>query len=189
MTSERKRISNILNAQKSMGPRTERGPIASSRNALKHGRYSNRLKIEREDSLTSEIRLKKWQGSLDPQDDMEEFMVFEMVANSVELDAVRTRRLDRRKERIEKADDIELKRIEEIGEALFHDPCGPAAIYGTRTHDWRRVRTSWSGKLPDPSNPSALVTACGESEMGCIWLLTEWSKLYDNLEISGFFSR
>jgi hypothetical protein len=37
MVSERKRIANRLNAQKSTGPRTEQGKAASSHNALTHG--------------------------------------------------------------------------------------------------------------------------------------------------------
>jgi hypothetical protein len=37
MASERKTISNRKNAQKSTGPRTERGRLRSRRNALRHG--------------------------------------------------------------------------------------------------------------------------------------------------------
>src|SRR5436305_6575580 len=37
MVSERKRIANRLNAQKSTGPRTQQGKAASSHNAVTHG--------------------------------------------------------------------------------------------------------------------------------------------------------
>ena len=97
--------------------------------------------------------------------------------------------LERRKERIDKAEENELADVEETGEMLFFDPCGPAAISGTRTHDWRKVRTSWTGKNPDPDRPAALVTKLESTALGLYWLLDRWTELHERLDGGGFWSR
>ena len=191
MTSELKKRQNAINAQKSTGPKTARGKRTSSVNARKHGIHSKRTRLMREESLEFEERFRKWSGSqsLDPQTDMEEFLVFEFVGDSFEIERVRELRLDRRKERIEKAEENELADVEETGEMLFFDPCGPAAISGTRTHDWRKVRTSWNGKNPDPDRPAALVTKLESTAIGLYWLLDRWTELQERLDGGGFWSR
>ena len=191
MTSELKKRQNAINAQKSTGPRTDRGKRRSSVNARKHGIHVQRTRLIREESLEFEERFRKWStsGNLDPESDVQEFLVFQLVGDSFEIERVRELRLERRKERIEKAEENELADVEETGEMLFFDPCGPAAISGTRTHDWRKVRTSWTGKNPDPDRPAALVTKLESSQMGLFWLLDRWTELHERLEGGGFWSR
>ena len=160
-------------------------------NARKHGIHSQRIRLFRQESLEFEERFLKWAGSqsLDPQSDMEEFFVFQFVSDSFEIERVRELRLERRKERIDKAEENELADVEETGEMLFFDPCGPAAISGTRTHDWRKVRTSWTGKNPDPDRPAALVTKLESTALGLYWLLDRWTELHERLDGGGFWSR
>lgn len=50
MTSERKRIANTRNTEKSMGPRTSAGKAISSRNAIKHGLLSRDVLAPNEDA-------------------------------------------------------------------------------------------------------------------------------------------
>ena len=191
MTSELKKRQNAINAQKSTGPRTDRGKRRSSANARKHGIHAQRTRLIREESLEFEERFRKWStsGNLDPEGDVQEFLVYQLVGDSFEIERVRELRLERRKERIDKAEENELADVEETGEMLFFDPCGPAAISGTRTHDWRKVRTSWTGKNPDPDRPAALVTKLESSQMGLFWLLDRWTELHERLQEGGFWSR
>ena len=191
MTSELKRRQNAINAQKSTGPRTDRGKRRSSVNARKHGIHVQRTRLIREESLEFEERFRKWStsGNLDPESDVQEFLVFQLVGDSFEIERVRELRLERRKERINKAEENELADVEETGEMLFFDPCGPAAISGTRTHDWRKVRTSWTGKNPDPDRPAALVTKLESTALGLYWLLDRWTELHERLDGGGFWSR
>ena len=191
MTSELKRRQNAINAQKSTGPRTDRGKRRSSANARKHGILAQRTRLIREESLEFEERFRKWStsGNLDPEGDVQEFLVYQLVGDSFEIERVRELRLERRKERIDKAEENELADVEETGEMLFFDPCGPAAISGTRTHDWRKVRTSWTGKNPDPDRPAALVTKLESTALGLYWLLDRWTELHERLDRGGFWSR
>ncbi len=155
------------------------------------GFMSQRTRLIREESLEFEERFRKWStsGNLDPESDVQEFLVFQLVGDSFEIERVRELRLERRKERIDKAEENELADVEETGEMLFFDPCGPAAISGTRTHDWRKVRTSWTGKNPDPDRPAALVTKLESTALGLYWLLDRWTELHERLEGGGFWSR
>jgi hypothetical protein len=63
MASERKRIANYQNAQKSTGPRTEKGKRTSSQNALTHGLLGHAAVLPGEDeSFLDELR---WQFTAD----------------------------------------------------------------------------------------------------------------------------
>ena len=57
---------NRRNSQKSTGPRTEAGKIASSQNAVTHGLRAKTLVLLGEDPLVLDDRRAAWRPCLDP---------------------------------------------------------------------------------------------------------------------------
>ena len=187
MTSEARIEKNRINAQLSTGPRTAAGKARSSKNACKHGLYSERDKVVREESLRYELRLRKWTAAEDAQNDLEEFFVNEQVSLSFDLEQTRAARIEARRVRIERADADALARVRELGSRLYFDPTGPAALYGHQPHN-RKLRTSSTGQAVEPNDPAALVDEIAQTALGCRWLLQEWDSLRDNLEPGKFWS-
>jgi hypothetical protein len=89
MNSEARLAANTLNSGKSTGPRTAEGKARSSQNARKHGLRAEREKLVREDSLLFEEKLRRWSACTQPQNDVEEFLLYESVAMTASLDRVR----------------------------------------------------------------------------------------------------
>jgi len=44
-----------------------------------------------------------------------------------------------------------------LGRPALLDPCGPTELYGSRSNDWRKVRTSTNGLAADPDEPMKLL--------------------------------
>ena len=85
--------------------------------------------------------------------------------------------LERTKSLIEDAEEAELEQVHELGERLFFNPCGPTALFCARAGDWKKVRTSWTGKAVDPQEPAKLVRQLEATAMGCDWMLDRWEEL------------
>ena len=60
-------------------------------------------------------------------------------------------------------------------------------MYGTRSHDWRKCRTSASGQAADPDNPAKIVGELKSTPMGCYFLLECWGELREHLETGGIW--
>lgn len=80
MTSERKQEANRRNAQRSTGPRTVEGKVASARNSLRHGLRAERLLLETEDAQEYEALRAGLLEALGPEGAMEELLVERIVA-------------------------------------------------------------------------------------------------------------
>ncbi len=90
---------------------------------------------------------------------------------------------------VENADEIELGEIHDIGCCLFFDPCGPTALYGKQSNNWRKKRTSWKGEAIDPYDPKKLVDVLYSSAAGCRWLREQWEELGAHLKKAKGFWR
>jgi hypothetical protein len=90
MTSRRKILANRNNAQKSTGPKTERGKQLASLNALKTGAYSRFPILPTEDPKAYEDLARSVYEDLEP-----EGVVQCALANQVLADIVRLQRLER----------------------------------------------------------------------------------------------
>src|SRR6516165_4945821 len=134
-TSEAQIAQNRINSQKSTGPRSAAGKTRSSMNARKHGLYSERDRLVREESSRYEDRLRRWSATTDAQNDLEEFLVNEQVSLSFEIEHTRSARLEARETRIENADADALARVRELGSRLYFHPAGPAELYGYRLYN------------------------------------------------------
>ena len=187
MISERKAEQSRINGAKSKGPITAEGKARSSRNAYKHGERARRKEHLRAESIAYEQRLMRSGALGGPQSDAEEFLLSEQVAMSFEIERTRRAYLERVTRRIENADATERDAVWELGERLFFDPCGPPDLFGTREHDWRKVRSSWRGLAADPDDPAKLVRELESTEMGCWFLLERWRELREHLESGGFW--
>lgn len=80
MTSERKRIANTRNAEKSMGPRTSAGKAISSRNAIKHGLLSRDVLAPNEDAGAFEALRDGVVKELSPDGKLEEVLAERIAA-------------------------------------------------------------------------------------------------------------
>src|ERR1017187_3225536 len=182
MASEARIAANGLNAQKSTGPRTAEGKARSSQNARKHGMRSEREKLMREDSLAFEERLRRWSANTQPENDVEEFLLYENVAMTASLDRVRRAHAEHVQTRTENDEAGALEAAHDLGNRLFFDPCGPTAVYGSQPSNWRKHRTSWSGEAKEPDEPAKLVRALRSSAAGCRWMRDRWKELRAFLE-------
>ncbi len=187
MTPELRAEQSRINGAKSRGPKTPQGKARSSRNSYKHGERAQRSELLRAESLAYEQRLMRWNGTAGPENDIEEFLMNDVVSISFELERARQAELERVRSRIENAYGLELEAARALGERLFFDPSGPIGVYGTRSHDWRKCRTSWNKKAADPDNPAKIVGELKSTPMGCYFLLDCWGELREHLESGGIW--
>ena len=86
MATAAQMAANQANSLKSTGPKTAAGKARSSQNAYKHGMRSERAKSLRVDSMSYEQRLMRWNGTAGPENDIEEFLLNDVVSVSFELE-------------------------------------------------------------------------------------------------------
>jgi hypothetical protein len=187
MTSELKSAQSKINGAKSRGPKTPEGKARSSQNACKHELRLERAKLLREDSLAYEQQLMRWSSSEGPENDFEEFLLRDQVDMACEIERTKRAYHERVNRRVQNADATELDAARELGDRLFFDPCGPTELYGSRMHDWRKMRTSTNGLAADPDNPTKLLSELKSTEVGCRYLLDHWEELRAHLESGGFW--
>jgi hypothetical protein len=77
--SERKRLANQQNAQKSTGPRTIEGKKRSSQNAITHGLFTRDTVVEGEDKAEFKMLRRDFINVLKPQDYLELSFVDDIV--------------------------------------------------------------------------------------------------------------
>ncbi len=187
MATAAQMAANQANSLKSTGPKSAAGKARSSQNAYKHGLRSEREDALRQDSMSYEQRLMRWNGTAGPENDIEEFLMNDVVSISFELERARHAELERVRSRLENAYELEVEAARALGERLFFDPSGPIGVYGTRSHDWRKCRTSWNGQAADPDHPAKIVGELKSTAMGCYFLLDCWGELREHLESGGIW--
>ena len=136
----------------------------------------------REEDCAYERRLRKWSSLLDPRDDLEEFVLTQVVDASVELEHVGRARREARRARIQNAAEDELQSVHELGMRLFFDRSGPTAMYALRPEDRCVFEKTGSGLAVDPDHPATLVRKLEASGAGCRWLLEQWVALRERLD-------
>ena len=85
MCSEKKRLANQQNAQKSTGPKTEEGKMRSRRNALKHGLTGNGTVLSRADEARLQSKLEQMRKDIEPITKLEDEMVKRMALASLRM--------------------------------------------------------------------------------------------------------
>ena len=85
--SDKQRIANLANAQRSTGPKTAEGKARSRRNALKHGLAATLIDAPGLDPADVQARMDEWEKALNPLNDgIEHFFVDLAVGASFRLE-------------------------------------------------------------------------------------------------------
>jgi hypothetical protein len=182
---------NRRNAQKSTGPKTPEGKARSRFNAVKHGMAAKTLVLPGEDPEVFQERIEAWTADLQPENDVEQYLVDRAAAVSWQLDRVDRADTARLAGIIRAAPAAEAHRQEEeavvLGRRLFWDRRGPMALYPhydlrDELLAQRNPRTSFSGLADDPDDPDRLVHRLESTAAGCQWMLNRWTELRDLLD-------
>ncbi len=167
---------NRLNAQKSTGPRTERGKARVRRNAFKHGMTARTIMpvLPQEDPKELEDRIQQAITAMKPRNPLEHDLVCRAVRLSGELDRAERVgtahlahqvRMDARSGP-ETVSAEELSRVHDLGSKLFFQAAiGPG--YSSASAD---------------DYPAVIVRRLEESAEGCRWLLARWAELLNVLD-------
>ena len=181
-TTDRAEI-NRRNAQKSTGPMTPEGKSRSRFNAVKHGMAAKTLVLPGEDPEVLRERIEAWTADLQPENDLEQYLVDRAAAVSWQLD------------RADRADTARLAGIIRTAPAEeAHRQEGEAALLGRRlfldSHaalrdvilEGRELPLPHSGGPDTPDHPAAIVHQLEATADGCRWLLDRWTELGATLE-------
>src|SRR5208283_1465000 len=167
---------NRRNAQKSTGPKTERGKTRARRNAITHGMTARTIMpvLPQENPKELEDRIQQAITAMKPRNPLEHDLVCRAVRLAGELDRaerVATAHLGHRvrmAERLgpETVSADELKKVHDLGSKLFFE-AGVELGYPESTGD---------------DNPAVIVRRLEESAEGCRWLLARWAELLNVLD-------
>ena len=175
---------NRRNAQKSTGPRTSEGKSRSRFNAVKHGMSAKTLVLPGEDADVLQQRIEAWTSDLQPQNEVEQFLVERSVQFSWQL---------------ERADRAELARLSSlihgVPAAAASRQQEEAAALGRRLLSGRNVTQEANfqsqilsllvpGRKSQPAqsvdvleHPEAIVMRLESTAAGCRWMLDRWAEL------------
>jgi hypothetical protein len=192
MATEKQIAANRANALLSTGPRTAAGRARSSMNSYRDGMRSRKRKALREESYVAENRKHKWMAIGDPCNDIAEFLMYQNVCASFEIEHAVRVNSGRSTKTVENSDDKEIEAAQALGRRLFHDRRGPTGAYGNlphvRTNEDLKRHTSSSGKGDDPDDPAKLVAELEKTAPGCIWMREQWEELREQLNRDVFQS-
>ncbi len=162
---------NRLNAQKSTGPKTERGKASAKLNAITHGMTARTIMpvLPQEDPKELEDRTQQAITALKPRNPLEHDLVCRVVRLSGELDRaerVATAHLAHRvrmaaRSGPETVSACELEKVHELGSKLFFQ-AGIGPGYPKSSVD---------------DYPAVIVRRLEESAEGCRWMLARWAEL------------
>ena len=142
----------------------------------------------RDESQAFDSRLHKWMAINDAQNDVEEYLTYQNVCLSFDLDQVQNARAERYETLIENSDEAEVTAVHELGQRLYFDATAPAPLYGNLPYYMaKRKRTSWNQEPALANDPAALVRQLQGSGAGCCWLRDEWQALRTRLEGGNFW--
>ncbi len=175
---------NRRNAQKSTGPRTPEGKNRSRFNAVKHGMTAKTLVLPGEDPDALQERLDSWIGNLQPQNDVEQFLVEQAVQSSWKLDRADRAEVARLSHIIETLPVLEANRQQEeaaaLGRRLFSDRNGSGSI----KLQSQILEALLPGRKSPTSRPldvldhaGAIVRRLESTGPGCQWMLDRWIEL------------
>ncbi len=167
---------NRRNAQKSTGPKTERGRARARRNAITHGMTARTIMpvLPQEDPKELEDRTQQAIAAMKPRNPLELDLVCRAVRLAGELDRaerVATAHLAHRvrmaaRSGPETVSALELKKLHDLGSTLFFQSgIGPG--YPKSSAD---------------DEPAVIVRRLEESAEGCRWLLAHWAELLNVLD-------
>ncbi len=86
MATARQIAANRLNAQKSTGPVTDEGKLASRGNAVKHGLAGDGLVVPDDDQAAIQLRMIEWRPNFQLETPAQAWLFEQMVVNSIRLD-------------------------------------------------------------------------------------------------------
>src|SRR5262249_40627642 len=134
----------------------------------------------------------KWMGNLDASDDVSEFLIYQDVCASFELEHAQRAYVARASKRIKNSDDDEVEAAHALGRRLFFDRAGGAGTYGNvpeiqHKHELK-LKTSTSGNADDPDHPAKLVSELEKTGQGCLFMSEKWAALKAALERRGFWN-
>ena len=167
---------NRRNAQKSTGPKTERGKARARRNAITHGMTARTILpvLPQEDPKELEDRTQRAIAAMKPRNPLELDLVCRAVRLAGELDRaerVATAHLAHRvrmdtRSGTDTVSAKELKKVHDLGSKLFFQAAiGPG--YSSATAD---------------DYPAVIVRRLEESAEGCRWLLARWAEILNLLD-------
>ena len=186
MASEKQIAANRRNAQLSTGATTAEGKARSSMNSYRHGMRSKKRKLLREDLYFFENRKHKWLANFQAADDVSEFLAYQNVCASFEVEHAVQARVERVSKLIEASDDQEIDAARELSLRLFSDRAAAPGLYGNlpdfRTKQEQKQKTSYAGVADDPDHPARLVAELEKTAQGCILMLEKWQGLRGQLE-------
>jgi hypothetical protein len=185
--SQAKLEANRRNAQRSIGPRTEKGKQCSSLNPVTHGLRAETLVLLDEDPQVLEDRTAAWRACLLPRDEVELSVVDDAVEYAWVQDLARRAHAARLAANIANAgiDEAirEADQVLRLGQKLFVDKRGPVADYPhTQVGNYTVQRVSESELVEDTEDPPRLVLHLQATAGGSQWMLDRWSELRSILE-------
>jgi hypothetical protein len=141
---------NRRNAQKSTGPRTDRGKARSRQNALKHGLTGAGVVQPADEAAERDRRMASWTAELQPSTEMQVWVVGQLI--------LATLRLDRS------------ARLETAQRGLTVERAGCC---------WRNDRRLETEQLATrlTRNPALVVRQLSTTSQGCDWLIARWESL------------
>ncbi len=188
---------NRRNAQKSTGPRTPEGKNRSRFNAVKHGMTAKTLVLPDEDADVLQIRVETWIADLQPQNDVEQFLVEQAVHLSWKLERAERAEVARLSHIIRSGPIAEANREHEVaaalGDWLLSDKHITGNYYLRRDLLGRLLPKGQSytdsRTLDILDHPAAIVFRLESTAAGCQWLLDRWTELRAPLEQGDVWSR
>jgi hypothetical protein len=181
-TPSKRAEANRRNGRKSKGPVTPEGKAKVRLNALKHGMTAETLVIlPGEDAEALKARVEAWKADLQPQSDLEDYLVERAAHAAWHLDRCDRAIAARLNEMVRfgdfDRDEAESDEAEDLARRLFWDPRGPIALYPHFRGFRIKPRISCPDEVDDPLHPARIVNRLEATLAGCGWLLDRWADL------------
>ena len=167
---------NRRNAQKSTGPKTERGKARARRNAVTHGMTARTIMpvLPQEDPKELEDRTQQAITAMKPRNPLEHDLVCRAVRLAGELDRAERVGMAHLAHRVRMAtrsgtDTVsaeELKKVHDLGSKLFFQAAIGPGYSDSSADDY----------------PAVIVRRLEESAEGCRWLLARWAEILNLLD-------
>ena len=162
-------------------PKDAQGAIARW-NELKHGMCIKAIDLCKTSSPVFQELLGRWFSSLQPRDDVEEFMSKMLFHELLGLERVDRALIASRIMHVHEEARRQEQEVLTLGSRLFFDPRGPAGIFGEPRFSREEERDSQRTGADPSHDPAWLVERLESTAAGCRWLLEQWAELGGMLE-------